>query len=40
MGRCGVEVEGEIEMTLEAAAGAAAEAHVAGRGYEATAATL
>ena len=33
-------VEGEIEVALEAAAGAAAEAHVAGRGYEATAAAL
>jgi hypothetical protein len=33
-------VEGKIEVALEAAAGAAAEAHVAGRGYEATAAAL
>jgi hypothetical protein len=34
------EAEGEIEMALEADAGAAAEAHVAGTGYKAPAAAL
>ena len=34
------EVKDETEMALEAAAGATAEAHVAGSGYEATAAAL
>jgi hypothetical protein len=34
------EVEGETEVALEAAAGAAAEARVAGSGYEASAAAL
>jgi hypothetical protein len=34
------EVKGETEMALEGASGAAAEAHVVGSGYEATAAAL